>query len=847
MMRVGGQPRTLLGRVCAEVLSCAMRFAGLSTAATALVLQINPSFAQQSANPNPAAVNPFQLNLINPIDPRTGQMMSSFPQQQGGIFGGPRKKPDKVQPLLLEGDELIYDTRNNRVIARGNVQIYFDDYILTGDKVTYDQSANTLTAEGNVQIREPNGNIVRGDKLITTDDFRDAFIQSLSAVGKDDTRIAARRAVRKDGNVTEFENAKFTPCKNDPGQPPLWCVSGQRIVHDQQAASIVYQDAVFEILGVPVLWAPFFSHADASVSRRTGFLAPSYGTNTNLGTMVTVPYYIANAPNADFLFHPTYLSKQGVLWQGDWRHRIASGSEYSIKVAGIDQNGANLPSTLDPKSRSELDGWRGSVQTVGGLSLSSWWRFGWDLTLESDDTFRRFYKLDYALQTDKINTVYVEGISERNYFSAKMYHFGGLLLQDTSPNTTGIASPQSHVYPVIDYSYVFNKPVVGGELSMNGSASSLTRKDGTDSTRAAVEANWRSKYVDPIGQVITPFLGARADVTRYSNAFDPEQGIGINDGSTTRALGLAGVTYSYPFVANTDNASHVVEPIGQVIVRPSRVSQQRIPNEDARSLVWDDTLLFDKDKFSGWDRIETGTRANAGLQYTFQSNGGGYARFIAGQSFQLAGDNPYSNPGYVPATLNNGNGVPGSGLPGSVVSSTALVPNFQPNSGLNTNQSDYVLGAYLAPTQNFRIVAQGRFDESDLSLKRANVYTATNLGPLRLSAQYSFSRDDQNFPASQQEIITAATLKLTDRWAVGTMLRYDIDADIWLQQQFQVKYSDECFVLTATYSDNNIVNPALGVTHDRTLMLRFELKYLGDFKYTTSALDAVLGTNQPAK
>ena len=51
----------------------------------------------------------------------------------------------------------------------------------------------------------------------------------------------------------------------------------------------------------------------------------------------------------------------------------------------------------------------------------------------------------------------------------------------------------------------------------------------------------------------------------------------------------------------------------------------------------------------------------------------------------------------------------------------------------------------------------------------------------------------------------------------------------------------------AACTDNNIVNPALGVTHDRTLMLRFELKYLGDFKYTTSALDAVLGTNQPAK
>ncbi len=848
MMRIGIQPRTCLVRACVELVSGAARSAVL---AFALIVAGSAASMAQSPNPNPAnpgnsvATNPFQLNLINPIDPRTGQLQSNFPQQPGGVLGT-RKKPDKTQPLLLEGDELIYDTRNNRVIARGNVQIYFDDHVLTGDKITYDQSANTLTAEGNVQIREPNGNTLRGDKLVTTDDFRDAFIQSLSAVGKDDSRIAARRAVRKDGNVTEFEQAKFTPCKNDPGQPPLWCVSGQRIVHDQQAGSIVYQDAVFEVLGVPILWAPFFSHGDASVSRRTGFLAPTYGTNSSLGTIITVPYYIATAPNADFLFQPQYLSKQGVLWRGDWRHRLAAGSEYSIKVAGIEQNGANLPSTLDPLSRSQLDGWRGSVQTQGALSLSSWWRFGWDLTLESDDTFRRFYKLDGILQTDKINTAYLEGISERNYFSAKFYHFGGLLLQDTLPNQTGLPSARSQVYPVIDYSYIFDKPVVGGELSVAGNASSMTRKDGTDSTRVAAEANWRSKTVDPLGQVWTPFLGARADVTRYTNAFDPENGIGVADGTTTRALGMAGVTYSYPFVANTADASHVVEPIGQVIIRPSRVSQQIVPNEDARSLVWDDTLLFDKDKFSGWDRIETGGRANVGLQYTFQSNKGGYARFIAGQSFQLTGDNAFTNPGLVPSNLNNALAVPGS-TPGTTVVSNALVPNFQPNSGLNTNQSDYVLGAYFAPTQNFRVVAQGRFDESDYSLKRGNLYSSAIFGPLRLTTQYSYSRDDLVQPASQQEIIGAGTLKLTDRWAVGSMLRYDIDANVWLQQQYQVKYSDECFVLTATYTDNNIHNPALSTQHDRTLMLRFELKYLGDFKYQTSISDTAFGNNQPAK
>ena len=105
------------------------------------------------------------------------------------------------------------------------------------------------------------------------------------------------------------------------------------------------------------------------------------------------------------------------------------------------------------------------------------------------------------------------------------------------------------------------------------------------------------------------------------------------------------MTIAYPWVANTAGGSHVIEPIGQIIARQATVRQDNLPNEDAQSLVFDDTNLFEVTKFSGYDRIETGTRANVGLQYTFQSNGGGYARVLAGESFQLAGDNPYTNPG----------------------------------------------------------------------------------------------------------------------------------------------------------------------------------------------------------
>ena len=63
----------------------------------------------------------------------------------------------------------------------------------------------------------------------------------------------------------------------------------------------------------------------------------------------------------------------------------------------------------------------------------------------------------------------------------------------------------------------------------------------------------------------------------------------------------------------------------------------------------------------------------------------------------------------------------------------------------------------------------------------------------------------------------------------------------------QLRYADDCFVLTATYIQSNIEDVTRDLTPDHTVMLRMEFKYLGDFRYKTNALDSVFATNQPTK
>lgn len=600
--------------------------------------------------------------------------------------------------------------------------------------------------------------------------------------------------------------------------PPLWCISAASIVHDQTAQTISYQDAYFEMFGYPLLYLPYFEHADPTVKRRSGFLAPGYSSSSTLGYGLEIPYYFALDPSYDLTLRPEYFTKQGLLVQADWRQRVFNG-EYSISLAGIDQGNLNFEDRGPARQAAATDGLRGSIKTQGLFSLSDWWKFGWDATYESDDTFRRYYKIDGLTDVDRVNTAFLIGQSDRNYFATHLYQFRGL----TSAST---AQTESIVHPTIDYNYVFADPVLGGELSWNSNALSFSRSDVVNRSktqelnRAVTEVNWRRRFTDAVGISYTPFASLRGDVYQLNNFIDPQTGQPLKDDSFARGIATGGATVSYPWIANGPGGAHTIEPIGQIVARQASVQQRNAPDEDARSLIFDDTNLFDVQKFSGYDRVETGTRANYGLQYTFQGANGGYARVLAGQSVQIAGQNVYANPG----VDSDGN------------------PLFSPNSGLNTTRSDYVFGVYLAPAETFRILAQSRFDERDFSLRRQDLGVNANYGPFAAAAFYTYAAADSviGVNSTQQEVIGNLALRLTDQWTLSGGVRYDIDAASPVSDTVQLKYTDECYVLTASYTDSFITDPARDLVADRTIMLRFEYKYLGQIQYRTSVLDSLL-------
>ena len=154
------------------------------------------------------------------------------------------------------------------------------------------------------------------------------------------------------------------------------------------------------------------------------------------------------------------------------------------------------------------------------------------------------------------------------------------------------------------------------------SANCLLRGAPGTFSRFTAEAHWRRSVTDSFGQVFTPFASVRVDAGSMQVNNDPSVANFISTGETdlVRAMPTVGLEYHYPFINVQSWGTQTIEPIGQVIIRPNETQVGKWVNEDAQSLIFDDSNLFRVDKFSGYDRVEGGSRANYGLQYTAQFN-----------------------------------------------------------------------------------------------------------------------------------------------------------------------------------------------------------------------------------
>jgi len=706
---------------------------------------------------------------------------------QAGLAITPRKSPEFVAPKLdkvpagtrveVLASLLTYDGKRKIATALGAVRITYGPYVLTATRVVYDIKRGKFTANGSIELREPNGNVLQADFAELNDKFKEGFARHVKALLTNDVTITARYARRYENGITIYEDATYTACKAcvARGGTPLWQIVARETKHDLEQHTLYYRNARLEIGGVPVAWTPYFSYPDPTVKRRTGFLLPTFHGGNTYGLGVTTPYFWEIAPNKDLTFSPMWNTGQGVLGDVEWRHRLRSGI-YSIRGYGIYET--------DPDNLRRGHPWRGAVETKGDFRIDKTWGWGWDATATGDRNFLG----DYEINGDSMvaSSVNATGLSDRNYAKAELIHYRTL--------TDGEEQDQLPVaLPYVTANYLFDQPVMGGELGLDMNAYSLRRLDpvtgfalGTDQTHAMTRLNWRRPVTNGLGQVITPFAELRGDIYLADNV----PGGASNSTADAFLLPSAGIDVRWPFIADLGVAQSILTPVFQLVAAPPEPDLGGLGNEDSIALNFDSTSLFLSDRFTGYDRYEGGVRANAGLSYTLMGTNGGFLRTSLGESFHLAGEN-----------------------------------SFAVGSGLDGTSSDLVGAVALQFNEHVTLGYQARVEED---LSRINVQEATlGLTLDRISGSVSYAdiaaAAAYGRPTVGQQVWGDTSYALSEAWRLFSSFRYDIEDSHFMERTIGIAFDCDCMNARLSYTQDRQVSGKI----EHSVKLGVELRTIG--------------------
>jgi LPS-assembly protein len=690
--------------------------------------------------------------------------------------------PDNAK-LILAADDLIYDRDRDIVIATGGVQVDYGSYKLVTERIEYDQTTGRVKAIGNIELIEPNGNRIYADELDVTDNFSDGFIQSLRIERPDNTRIAASSAERVNGEVSVFNNGVYTACptcKENPEKPPLWQIKAARVISNGESNTIRFERPTFEIRGIPIMRLPSFTIPGHETARRSGFLSPTFSYNIDLGYSTSIPYYFALAPNMDATVTASGFSKAGFLAEAEFRQKFRKGS-HNLRLAGAFQTN---PGIFDANAgHATTDGTsttRGLIASKAEFELNSKWTLGWDAMLQSDSNFGATYNIDGYKSSRQKSEVYLTGLGTPSYFDLHGYKFD---IQGDVIGST-LEDQQAIVYPVIDYHRIFSNGENSGDLKLTFNAQNISRGtqalnsgriEGVDghTGRVTTELEWKKQVVTDGGLVLTPLLAGRGDFHSF-NVDTATAGL-ASGSSAARGMITAGLEAKYPILIATENASHVIEPIGQLFVRNDERLSGGLPNEDAQSFVFYASNLFERDKFSGFDRVEGGTRANLGIRYNGSFSNGFSTTAIFGQSFHLAGQNSFAQ-----------TDISGAGA----------------DSGLETARSDYVGATTINTGTGLSLTAAGRFDKDNFAIQRSTIAASYSTKKLTASLSHSKIKAQTGYGSTsdREEIKGAASLKFANDWRVFGSTTYDIDSSNFTKSIAGLSYEDLCYIVTGVYN-----------------------------------------------
>ncbi len=740
--------------------------------------------------------------------------------------------------IYLEADTLTNDEATQILTAEGSVEGRYQDRTLRADSVVYNLETGQVIASGNVVLVQADGSSQYADKLELSNELEAGTATGFVARLPNGAVTAARFVARgKDGEM-ELYNAYYTACKTCAEKPnPSWRIKARQVTQDEGSRTVQYRDATFELFGLPVFYTPFLAHPDPSADRASGILTPFAGYSQSTGFNAKVPYYWAIDDYTEATITPHVYSKVNPLVEYQFARQFHTGR---IEVDGSftygsafdgDGNSFNDPTLFTNPELAPLGKrWRSHFFAKGLFAPSDFWTYGFGLQFTTDDNYLARYSLDEQRKTQGLyegeslrNTsqAFIIGQDDNTSVTVSSVGFQGLRdrIAERADGRFTVATSDDGLLPIlaprVELEHYINDPVVGGRLKASSNITVLTRKTGSDYTRATAALDYSKSWVAPGGVEVKPFGNIRTDYIAIGA--DSDINPNVEDPDFSRVLGQAGVDIRYPFIKVGDKVDWTLEPrvqvtqsFGDAKLEEFSVGAVNEFAEDAGNADLDGALLWQSNKSSGFDFWQEGTRIDVGGSVAANWGTRSSAEIFAGQSFS-SGSNGTAIDG-----LSSANG------------------GFLLGSGLEGKQSDIVGEATLQLGRLVKSQTRVRYNEDTKDFTRIDSQLNLKTKWVSAGARYFKLNDasrqlNTTVGAPPEEISGNVRLRLTDNWSTSFQANHDLDAGRTRTMGLGLRYKDDCTLIEILYSRNAFSNDA--VRNQKGIGIRLSLLTLGDFGY----------------
>lgn len=662
--------------------------------------------------------------------------------------------------MAVSADTMVFNSRDDTVVAQGRVGISFQGFRASADRAIYYQRSGRVELAGNVAVIDPEGVEYIAESVELEDGFREGFLRALTVAFPDGSQFSAAETNFDEGVERVYVEGTYAPCGtciDEKGNRIGWTVKAARIVTDEAEQVIYFEQPSLQLLGVSVISLPWLTLPQGE---RIDLPVLSYDEQYGVG--VSLPFFRYRVAGGRLAATPTVYTNQGAGLALDWQQTVGDLS-YEVSASGVYQLN---PGAYRGLANREL---RGAVQTSGTFTPTDEWTLGWSYTAFTDPGYLPDY--DIASGTER-NEVYAQYLDADTFADIRVQQFVRLGNRSTEAAFDRILDQQALTHPNAVIDHVIDLEGDAGRVELSGRLLGLTREiDHTrlgfvrgyagQSVHAMMQASWSNQYIVPGGLAVSPYVGLRGDAASYDGVSTLAGAPG--EQSLFSATPIAAIDIRYPLLARTAGASHVIEPIAQLVYREGNTTPGII-NNDAQGFVFDDSNLFSFNRFSGADRQETGLRANAGGQFQTSFDNGGWLSGIMGQSFHLAGTNSFD--------VTDG--------------STAGIA-----SGMNANSS-YIVAGLQGGYGGLAGGAKMQIDPASGDIPRFQLSASGEVEGIRVSGDYVFIAAEPalNQTRDRHEIGVETRIPLADYWTANAGVAWDLDAEQWLQATAGLTYDD---------------------------------------------------------